>query len=44
LASAEGAAEQGRDLILAGALLSIMLNPLLFVALDGWQARIGSAG
>jgi len=26
--------EAGRDLILAGAILSIMLNPLLFVALD----------
>jgi CPA2 family monovalent cation:H+ antiporter-2 len=26
--------EAGRDLILAGALISIMLNPLLFVALD----------
>jgi monovalent cation:H+ antiporter-2, CPA2 family len=29
----------GRDLILAGALLSIVLNPLIFVALDRWQAR-----
>jgi CPA2 family monovalent cation:H+ antiporter-2 len=26
--------QQGNDLILAGALISIMLNPLLFVALD----------
>jgi CPA2 family monovalent cation:H+ antiporter-2 len=26
--------EQGRDLILAGALISILLNPLLFMALD----------
>jgi CPA2 family monovalent cation:H+ antiporter-2 len=26
--------DQGKDLILAGALISIMLNPLLFVALD----------
>jgi CPA2 family monovalent cation:H+ antiporter-2 len=26
--------EQGRDLILAGAILSIILNPLLFVAVD----------
>ena len=34
----------GRDLVLAGALLSIMLNPLLFVALDGWQARIAQRG
>jgi CPA2 family monovalent cation:H+ antiporter-2 len=30
----------GRDLILAGALVSIMLNPLLFVALDRWQLRL----
>jgi monovalent cation:H+ antiporter-2, CPA2 family len=29
----------GRDLILAGALLSIVLNPLIFVALDRWQSR-----
>jgi CPA2 family monovalent cation:H+ antiporter-2 len=31
--------ERGRDLILAGAILSIMLNPLLFMALDWWTAR-----
>ena len=29
----------GRDLVLAGALLSIMANPLIFVALDRWQAK-----
>jgi CPA2 family monovalent cation:H+ antiporter-2 len=31
--------ERGRDLVLAGAILSIMLNPLLFVALDWLLAR-----
>ena len=31
--------ERGRDLILAGALLSIMLNPLFFTALDWWRRR-----
>jgi monovalent cation:H+ antiporter-2, CPA2 family len=31
--------ERGRDLILAGAILSILLNPLLFAALDWWLAR-----
>jgi CPA2 family monovalent cation:H+ antiporter-2 len=31
--------ETGRDLILAGALLSIIANPLLFTWLDRWQAR-----
>jgi CPA2 family monovalent cation:H+ antiporter-2 len=31
--------ERGRDLILAGAILSIMLNPLLFAALDRILAR-----
>lgn len=29
----------GHDLVLAGALISIMLNPLLFMVLDRWQAR-----
>ncbi len=29
----------GRDLILAGAIASICINPLLFVALDRWQTR-----
>ncbi|MFC4727770.1 YbaL family putative K(+) efflux transporter [Coralloluteibacterium thermophilus] len=31
--------EDGRDLILAGALLSIIVNPLIFAALDRWQLR-----
>jgi CPA2 family monovalent cation:H+ antiporter-2 len=31
--------KEGHDLVLAGALISIMLNPLLFLALDRWQAR-----
>src|SRR5262245_10377475 len=31
--------ERGRDLILAGAILSILLNPLLFAALDRWLAK-----
>lgn len=30
--------EQGRDLILAGALLSILINPILFAAIDRWTA------
>jgi K+:H+ antiporter len=30
---------QGRDLILAGALVSIVLNPLLFKLFDAWTAR-----
>ncbi|WP_295364128.1 YbaL family putative K(+) efflux transporter [Arenimonas sp.] len=30
---------EGRDLVLAGALLSIMANPLIFGWLDAWQAR-----
>jgi CPA2 family monovalent cation:H+ antiporter-2 len=30
---------EGRDLVLAGALLSIIANPLIFVVLDRWQAR-----
>ncbi len=29
---------EGRDLVLAGALLSIIANPLIFVVLDRWQA------
>src|SRR5690606_356509 len=32
--------EAGRDLILAGALISIMLNPLLFAAYDWIRPRI----
>ena len=35
--------EQGRDLILAGAIISIMLNPLLFVLLDRVLARPDAA-
>src|SRR5688572_11122874 len=31
--------ERARDLVLAGALLSILLNPLLFAALDWYLAR-----
>ena len=31
--------KDGHDLVLAGALISIMLNPLLFAALDRWHAR-----
>jgi CPA2 family monovalent cation:H+ antiporter-2 len=31
--------EQGQDLVLAAALLSIMLNPLVFGLVDRWQAR-----
>lgn len=31
--------EEGKDLILAGAILSILVNPLLFVAIDIYQKR-----
>ena len=31
--------EEGRDLILAGALISIIANPLIFALLDRWEAR-----
>jgi CPA2 family monovalent cation:H+ antiporter-2 len=31
--------KEGHDLVLAGALISIMLNPILFMGLDRWQAR-----
>jgi K+:H+ antiporter len=31
--------ERGRDLILAGAILSILLNPVFFAALDRWLAK-----
>jgi K+:H+ antiporter len=31
--------ERGRDLILAGAILSILLNPLFFAALDRWLEK-----
>ncbi len=33
---------QGRDLILAGAILSILLNPLMFAIVDRLSERIGS--
>ena len=36
--------ERGRDLILAGAILSILLNPLLFAALDRWLAKRAATG
>ena len=35
--------EQGRDLVLAGAILSILVNPLLFIAIERLQARKESA-
>ena len=31
--------KDGHSLVLAGALISIMLNPILFMVLDGWMAR-----
>jgi len=31
--------KDGHDLVLAGALISIMLNPILFIVLDRWLAR-----
>jgi CPA2 family monovalent cation:H+ antiporter-2 len=31
--------EAARDLVVAGAMLSILVNPALFAALDLWQAR-----
>ncbi|MFU1923847.1 cation:proton antiport protein, partial [Klebsiella pneumoniae] len=31
--------EQSRDLVLAGAILSILVNPLLFIAIDRLQQR-----
>ncbi|HEY6894460.1 MAG TPA: cation:proton antiporter, partial [Rhodanobacteraceae bacterium] len=31
--------KEGHDLVLAGAILSILLNPVLFAALDRWLAR-----
>ncbi len=36
--------KSGQDLVLAGALISIMVNPLLFKALDRWQARNEAEG
>ena len=35
--------QTGRDLILGGAILSILLNPLLFLALDRLRGRKGSS-
>ncbi|HEY9144209.1 MAG TPA: YbaL family putative K(+) efflux transporter [Arenimonas sp.] len=35
--------EEGRDLVLAGSLLSIIANPLIFGWLDIWQARRSEA-
>ncbi|WP_137390790.1 YbaL family putative K(+) efflux transporter, partial [Rhodoligotrophos defluvii] len=32
--------EEGRDLILAGAILSILANPLFFAAIDRWGPRL----
>lgn len=32
--------EEGRDLILAGALLSIVINPMVFKALGRWRSRV----
>jgi CPA2 family monovalent cation:H+ antiporter-2 len=36
--------EQGRDLILAGAILSILMNPLIFAAIDRVEAHIQAHG
>ena len=36
--------ERGRDLILAGAILSIMLNPVLFAMLDRIMAKSDASG
>lgn len=36
--------EQGRDLILAGAILSILLNPLMFLALDWMKPWLDARG
>jgi monovalent cation:H+ antiporter-2, CPA2 family len=30
---------EGRDLVAAGAMISILLNPLLFKALDRWGGK-----
>jgi len=35
--------ERGRDLILAGAIISILLNPVLFACLDWFLAKTGTA-
>ena len=31
--------EEGRDVVLAGAMISIIANPLIFAVLDRWEAR-----
>jgi CPA2 family monovalent cation:H+ antiporter-2 len=36
--------DEGRDLILAGAILSILINPLLFVAIERFGARLQQRG
>lgn len=33
--------DEAQDLVLAGALITIMLNPLIFALVDRWQARHG---
>jgi CPA2 family monovalent cation:H+ antiporter-2 len=35
--------EQGRDLILAGAIISLLINPVLFAALDWWPQKTAAA-
>lgn len=35
--------ERGRDLVLAGAIISIMLNPMMFVLLDRVSAKVAAA-
>ncbi|WP_022719666.1 YbaL family putative K(+) efflux transporter [Rhodopseudomonas sp. B29] len=35
--------ERGRDLVLAAAIVSIMLNPVMFVLLDRWSAKASEA-
>lgn len=35
--------ERGRDLVLAGAIISIMLNPVMFVLLDRFSAKVAAA-
>jgi CPA2 family monovalent cation:H+ antiporter-2 len=35
--------EQGRDLILAGAIISLLINPVLFAAQDWWPQKIAAA-
>jgi CPA2 family monovalent cation:H+ antiporter-2 len=35
--------DEGRDLILAGAIVSILLNPVFFIVLDRWSAKAKAA-